>query len=141
MDTIRFLLRDNDAKVDVAILVIRIGIGFMFILHGYPKLFGGIEKWTSLGELGPGSLGIHFWYPVWGFIAAVSETIGGLFLILGIYVRLSSLMLFLTMLFAAGFHIASGKGSPYHAIESAIVFIGLFLTGSGKYNIYRFLKK
>ncbi|NQV37648.1 MAG: hypothetical protein HQ509_06565, partial [Candidatus Marinimicrobia bacterium] len=63
MDTIRFLLRDNDTKVDMAILVIRIGIGFMFILHGYPKLFGGIEKWISLGELGPGSLGIHFWYP------------------------------------------------------------------------------
>ena len=141
MNAVRFILKDKETSFDIAYAIIRIGIGFMFVLHGYPKLFGGVEEWTSLGKLGPGSLGLNFWFPLWGFMAAISETIGGLFLVLGIYVRLAALFMFITMLFAVGFHIASGNGSPYHAIESAIVFAGLFLAGTGNYTIYRFFKK
>ncbi len=136
---IDFLNASN--RLDVALLIIRVGIGFMFILHGYPKLLGGMEKWTSLGLKGPGSFGLDILPAFWGFMAAVSETLGGLLLILGILVRTSSVFLFLTMFFAAGFHIISGKGSAYHAIESAIVFTGLFVSGPGRYTIMRFFRK
>ncbi len=44
-------LRHNTMKIfktlDFGILVFRLGIGLMFIFHGYPKLVGGPEKWES----------------------------------------------------------------------------------------------
>ena len=51
----------------IGLLVLRIGIGLMFILHGAPKLFDGPEKWVKDrrrdGESGhrvrAGILGIH----------------------------------------------------------------------------------
>lgn len=141
MGWIRFLKSNEKALIDWAILVIRIGIGIMFILHGYPKLLGGIERWTSLGMNGPGSIGIHFWYPFWGLLAALSEAIGGLFLVIGFQVRLSALMMLFTMIFAIVFHVVSGKGSPYHAIESAFIFIGIILSGSGKYTLQWIVKR
>ena len=32
-----------------SLLVLRIGIGCMFLFHGAPKLFGGAEKWAQVG--------------------------------------------------------------------------------------------
>ena len=31
------------ANIDIALLVLRIGIGIMFIFHGYPKIIGGVK--------------------------------------------------------------------------------------------------
>ena len=56
----------------IGLLVLRIGIGLMFILHGAPKLFGGPEKWGQIGGA-MSSLGIGFAPAFWGFMAAVSE--------------------------------------------------------------------
>ena len=33
----------------IGLLVLRIGIGLMFMVHGAPKLFDGPEKWEKLG--------------------------------------------------------------------------------------------
>ena len=60
----------------IGLLVLRIGIGCMFILHGAPKLFGGAEKWTQIG-MAMASLGIGFIPAFWGFMAAISEFFGG----------------------------------------------------------------
>jgi putative oxidoreductase len=68
------------------LIIIRVGLGIMFIYHGYPKLTGGEKAWTQLG----GSiqyLGIHFLPAAWGLLSAVVETIGGLLLILGFLFR------------------------------------------------------
>ena len=124
---------DNSTKLDYALLILRVGIGIMFILHGYPKMMGGVEKWTGLGAYGMGSIGIHFIPAVWGFIAAFSEFIGGIMILVGFYVRYFSLLLFFTMIIASCTHIVGGDGimGASHAIESAVVFLFLFLAGSG----------
>ena len=124
-------------KVDLALLILRVGIGLMFILHGYPKIIGGMEKWTGLGSYGMGSLGIHIFPAFWGFMAAFSEFVGGIMIMLGLYIRYFSILLFITMLVAISSHLAGGDGimGASHAIESAVVFVCLFFSGPGNYSI------
>ena len=130
-------------KIDKALFILRIGMGLMFFLHGYPKLMGGIEKWQGLGAYGMGSIGIHFFPVFWGFMAAFSECIGGLMIILGIQTRNFSLLLLITMLVAAASHLKGGDGimGASHAIESSIVFLCLFFSGPGRYTFTNYLKK
>ena len=124
-------------NVDVALLILRVGIGIMFIQHGYPKMIGGVERWAGLGSYGMGSIGIDFYPAFWGFMAAFSELFGGLMILLGIYMRLFSMLLFITMLVAANTHLMGGDGimGSSHAIESTIIFLSLFFSGAGKYSI------
>ena len=124
-------------KVDLALLILRVGIGLMFILHGYPKIIGGMEKWTGLGSYGMGSLGIHIFPAFWGFMAAFSEFIGGIMILLGLYIRCFSILLFISMIVATCTHLVGGEGimGASHAIESAIVFLCLFFSGAGYYSI------
>ena len=64
-------------NIDIALLILRVGIGIMFILHGYPKMMGGMEKWILLGSYGMSSLGIDYFPAFWGFMSAFSEFFGG----------------------------------------------------------------
>ena len=34
---------------DTGLLILRIGLGGMYLWHGWPKLSGGPERWTKLG--------------------------------------------------------------------------------------------
>ena len=124
-------------KSDIALLILRVGIGFLFILHGYPKIMGGIEKWTSLGAYGMGAIGIYYFPAFWGFMAAFSEFVGGIMILLGLYIRYFSMLLFITMLVAISTHFAAGDGigGASHAIESAIIFLCLFFSGAGNYSL------
>lgn len=118
------------------LLVIRIGLGIMFIYHGYPKLMGGPKEWRELG----GSMkyvGINFLPAVWGFLAAATELLGGFLLIIGLAFRPVCILLLINLIVAALTHLGSGGnlGDAAHAIEDAIVFAGLIFIGPGKYSV------
>lgn len=118
------------------LLIIRAGLGIMMILHGYPKLMGGPEKWAKLGKA-MGDLGIDFAPEFWGFMAAFAEGVGGLLLLLGFLFRPATALLIITMVVAAFKHLNGGDSvlDSSHAIELAVVFLGLFFIGPGKYSI------
>ena len=121
---------------NTGLLIMRVGLGTMFIFHGYPKLLGGPEQWTAVG----GAMkytGINFFPVGWGFLAAVTETFGGFLVVLGLAFRPATLLLAITMLVATTMHLKSGDGlnGASHAIEAAIVFIGLTFIGPGKYSV------
>ena len=119
---------------DEGLLLLRLGIGFMFILHGYPKIMGGPEKWMGLGKA-MSFVGITFWPTFWGFMAAFSEFIGGLLFGVGLLFRPACILLIITMVVAALYHMGKGDGFivASHAIESAIVFFSMLIIGPGKY--------
>lgn len=119
-----------------ALLIMRLGLGVMMILHGYPKLAGGPGTWAKLGNA-MGNLGVSAFPAFWGFMGGLSETLGGLFLILGLFFRPSCIFLLFTMIVAAMSHFAGGDGimDASHAIELAFVFAGLFILGPGKYSV------
>lgn len=116
------------------LLIIRLGLGIMFIYHGFPKLVGGPHKWAEIGKAIQ-VIGIHSWPVVWGFLAAVVEAIGGVLLIIGWSFRLVCLLLVINLVVAALVTYNSGGISDAsHAIEDAVVFAGLLFVGPGKYS-------
>lgn len=119
-----------------ALLVMRVGIGAMMVLHGYPKLLDGPERWAKLGGAME-NFGITYAPEFWGFMAAFAESVGGLLLVIGYMTRPAALLLFITMVVAATKHIMGGDpfSKSYHSIELAFVFFGLFILGPGKYSI------
>ncbi|MEE8418457.1 MAG: DoxX family protein [candidate division Zixibacteria bacterium] len=127
---------------DVGLLILRVGFGIMFIFHGAPKLFGGPERWGKLGAA-MGNFGIDFLPAFWGFMASFSEFFGGILLILGLFFRPACILLTLTMIVAAGFHIGRGDGflGASRAIENGIVFLSLILIGPGKVSLDKRLSR
>jgi putative oxidoreductase len=121
-----------DKYRDQGLLILRIGLGIMFIYHGAPKLLAGPHMWYKLG-MAMGFLGIHFLPTAWGFMAAFVECIGGLFLIGGFFFRTACALLAFDMIVAAAMHLGSHQGlaSASHAIEDGIVFLALVLIGPG----------
>ncbi len=125
---------------ELGLLLLRVGLGVMFVIHGAPKIMGGPETWTALGKA-TSSVGIHFLPIFWGFMAACAECFGGLFLILGLFFRPACILLGITMTVAAMMHLSMLKpGTNFmsvvaHPIEMAIVFYSLILIGPGKYSV------
>ena len=127
---------------DEGLLILRIGLGVMFILHGWPKIQGGPDLWEKVG-MAMGNFGISFAPVVFGFLAALSEFGGGICLVFGLYTRGAALFMFITMTVAATMHLKSGDGlsKASHAIEAAFVFLGLIFIGAGKYSIDQKIEK
>jgi len=118
------------------LLIIRVGLGIMFIYHGFPKLQGGVKTWEMIGGA-TGVIGIHFWPVVWGLLCALTETVGGFLLIIGLAFRPVCLLLLINLIVAALSSLHGPEGglmNASHAIEDAIMFAGLLFVGPGKYS-------
>ncbi|MBF9237644.1 DoxX family protein [Hymenobacter sp. BT683] len=120
---------------DLGLLLLRVGLGVMFMVHGFPKLAGGPTAWAGIGGV-MDSVGLGFAPTFWGFLAALAEFGGGLLLALGLWFRLACFGLLITMIMATVMHATKGDGfSGYsHALESAFVFLGLLVAGPGRYS-------
>lgn len=121
---------------NTGLLFLRVGLGAMMMVHGFPKIMGGPDKWALLG----GSMkviGIDFIPAFWGFMAAISEGLGGFLLLLGLFFRPVNILLAFTMVIAALVHFGKGEGimGASHAIEVGIVFFSLIFIGPGKYSV------
>ena len=97
----------SESQKNFGLLFLRIGIGVMFIMHGYPKIIGGPDKWEKLGGA-MSHIGIDFAPVFWGFMAAFAEFGGGILLLLGLMFQPACLMLAFTMLVATMMHLGKG---------------------------------
>lgn len=129
-------MSELDRYRDHGLLVLRVGLGAMFVLHGWPKMAGGAAKWAKLGAATQ-HLGIDVWPTAFGFAASISELGGGLLLALGLFFRPAAFALLATMVVATSTHLAKGDGimGASHAIEAGIVFLALLLIGPGAYSL------
>src|SRR5579863_6326422 len=96
------LLKSLGNYKDFGLLVIRVGLGILFIYHGLPKLIGGPARWEHLGNAA-GSVGIHFLPTFWGFACALTETLGGVLVIVGLAFRVVCIFLVFDLIVAAVF--------------------------------------
>lgn len=128
-------MRKKEDLINIGLLVLRIGIGISIFFHGLPKITGGPETWTAIGG-SMSNLGINFAPTFWGFMAAFSETIGGILFALGLFFRPATLLLIGTMVMAMIVHLSQGDDfMKYgHALDLLIVFVAALLTGPGKYS-------
>ncbi len=86
-------------QVDKALLAVRIVAGIIFVLHGWGKLTGNpsLEMFSGMVE------NIGFPMPMFfAWVVALTEFLGGLALILGIFVRPAGVLLSIVMLVAFG---------------------------------------
>ena len=130
------------------LLALRVGVGILFILHGYPKLIH-LQTWAKALKM-----------PVYlCFLSASSMFLGGFCLILGFLTPLASIIIMGSMVFALILEIlqglplvapdpylipdgeyegANGKGEP-PSQEKALIFILMLLViaifGAGGYSI------
>lgn len=118
------------------LLLLRVGIGWAFMMHGFPKIKGGPGFWEQIGGA-MANLGITFAPIFWGFMGAFAEFGGGFLLLLGLFFRPVTLMLFFTMCVATTMHISKGDdfNTYSHALEAAILFISLYFIGPGKISL------
>lgn len=129
---------------DLGLLILRVGIGLsMMIFHGLGKIQGGPEAWEKIGS-NMGNLGIDFFPVFWGFMAAFSEFFGSFFIIVGFFFKPATVLLAFTMIVAALVHLSlpagaenAGLKGASHALELLTVYVALFLTGPGKYKIFK----
>jgi putative oxidoreductase len=125
---------------DLGLLILRLGLGAAYMIHGLPKLGAGPKMWHGLGEA-MGHLGVHFWPTFWGFLAAATEGIGGLLLILGVFYRPICLLLAFTMLVATltlahnSWSLDAFNKTYSHPLKMAVVFFSLAFVGPGRFSI------
>ena len=127
----------RDSAHHVGLLLMRLGIGFMFAWqHGWPKVQGGAKAWAKLGKA-MRHVGVTEYAEVFGAIAAWTEFAGGLLLMLGLFVRPSAFLLTCTMAVAAAMHLGTGDGlaGASHAIEVGVACLGLTLLGAGRHSL------
>ena len=125
-----------DRYCNEGLFILRLGIGIMFIFHGFPKLKAGPAVWGKIGG-GLSAVGVNFAPTFMGFMAAISEFVGGILLILGLFTRPACFFLLSTMIVAVMMHLKNGDSfvKYSHAIESGILFFSLLFIGPGKFSL------
>jgi putative oxidoreductase len=123
---------------DWGLLFLRVALGaFYLYVHGWHKLAAGVHVWQSLG-MAVRYVGIHHFYLFWGLMAALSETLGCVLVILGFLFRPACLLLLITLCVASAMELhTGGLDRASHPIELAILFFSLLFIGPGKYSIDR----
>ena len=128
-------------STDFGLLILRLGIGAMFVLHGLPKILGGPSGWEGLAQKGLPFVSEGFIAIALGLAAALAEIGGGILLALGYAHRIACLALGATMAVAFTTKLGDITGIMNFAyaagwpLELLIVFVALFFTGPGRYRI------
>ncbi|MFL6213266.1 MAG: DoxX family protein [Blastocatellia bacterium] len=131
-------LKSFDKYRDHGLLLLRVGIGLMFItVHGWPKLAGGVQMWTGLGKTFNSLLGFSFIPVFWGLMATLSEFGGGWCLVSGALFRPACVLMLITMSVAVAANIRGGYGfaGASQAFEMGVVFLSLIFIGPGRFTL------
>lgn len=73
-------MRYLDRLQPLALLLMRLSLGVIVTVHGYHKVFGGLQHFAHV----VGGMGLPSWL---GYVSAFTELIGGLLIIVGFFTR------------------------------------------------------
>jgi putative oxidoreductase len=124
---------NDDRRIDLAALLLRSGLGAMFIAHALLKILvftpaGTVQFFESLGL--PGVL---------AYATIAAELGGGVLLILGVYTRAVAFALVPVLLGATWVHLGNGwlftapKGGWEYPVFLTLVAVVVGLLGEGRY--------
>ena len=125
----------NSSNHSQGLLLMRIIGGSMMVYnHGWGKITSGPEKWNRLGHALTDIIGFEFLSTFFGFMAAFSESVCALLIIIGLFTRPASILLFFTMFVAMMNHIIDSE-MPELAIMYCLLSLVLILSGPGKFSL------
>lgn len=128
----------NPIAID-ALAFIRIISGILILIHGY-VVFDVLKMEDMAKYLGK-DLALPF--PLlMAYLAKSSEFFGGLFFALGLFTRLVSIPLIMTMAVAVfGAHNGEITGEAEHAFLFLLIFAAFFFIGSGKWSLDKLIRR
>ena len=131
-----------DGSVDIGILTLRVFTGFLMLqYHGLSKITSGTARWERLGHALTDIIGIDSFHVLFGFLASLAESLGAILISIGLFTRVSSFLLFFTMMIASLKHFLKGDFSEL-AFVYAVICIVFIISGSGKYGLdYYFFRR
>lgn len=124
-------MRYLDRLQPLALLVMRFCLGIIMTVHGYHKVFGGLQHFAHM----IGGMGLPSWL---GYVSAFTELIGGLLIIVGFFTRPAAFAICINLAVAIGkVHLHNGLlGSPDHPgfefpLAAATLAFALIFFGAG----------
>jgi putative oxidoreductase len=121
----------NHGALDVALLILRVGIAIMMITHGYPKLVK-LLSGEEIKFADPYGMGVYL-----SILLAVFAEIGcSILIFLGLATRLATIPLIITMLTTVFIiHAEDGFGVQELSLHYLIVYVFLLISGAGRFSI------
>jgi putative oxidoreductase len=127
--------RRSSARIDIALLALRIASGLAFLYHGVTIQFG------IFGGPGPERFAIDHRIPVvLAYLVGLTQVASAIAVLVGIFVRLAAVALIVIMLGAIflvhlphGFDVSNG-GIEY-ALTQLLIAFALLLMGAGAYSV------
>jgi putative oxidoreductase len=131
-------------RPQLGLLIIRASVCAVLINAGFKKFAGGHEQLSIVGQ-NLSSIGIQVGTDnavtlFMGIMAAGSQLIGGVLLLIGLFPRIASTFMLFTMLVATAtvYHRSSGDiGATMEPGLIALVLLGLLFSGAGRLAIHR----
>jgi putative oxidoreductase len=121
-------LRYLDRMQPLALVVLRVVLGAVMIAHGYRKVYGHLHEYAHFIS----SLGIPAWL---GYISALTEFVGGILLIMGLFTRVVAAAVLIDMMVAIAKvhwpHGLTGQGGYEFPLALAAIAFALIFLGAG----------
>jgi putative oxidoreductase len=121
-------LRYLDRMQPLALLALRLTLGIVLIGHGSHKVYGHMHEYAGYIS----SLGLPHWL---GYVSALTEFVGGVLLILGLFTRCASFAVFINMCVAIARvhwkHGLLGAGGYEYPLALATIALALIMLGPG----------
>ena len=132
----KFSLAGNQATaIDFSLLLIRIAAGGFMFSHGWGKLVKLVNGIFEFGD--PIGLGVE----VSLALTVFAEILCAFFILVGLFTRLASIPLIITMLVAVFVvHLDHDFGKKELGLFYLINYLVLFLSGAGKYSVDSLLR-
>jgi putative oxidoreductase len=131
------ILPSDRARIEAGALLLRLGLGAMFIAHALLKYFVFTLPGTAQFF---GSLGLP---PALGYVTFAAELAGGVLLVLGVYTRYVALALVPILLGATWAHVGNGwlfsapNGGWEYPAFLTLAAIVQFMVGDGAFALQR----
>ena len=126
----------------LAVLILRLFLGFVFVMHGSQKLlgaFGGSGVPGFAGQLAKYGIEPHL---LWAWVVAITEFVGGICILFGFLTRFWAAGLVIDMTVAVvKVHLVNGffwtKGGFEFVLTLGIIALVLLMTGPGSLSMDR----
>ncbi|MBA3832696.1 MAG: DoxX family membrane protein [Chthoniobacterales bacterium] len=117
---------------EAGLLILRLGLGCLFIYLSAPVVLGGAAKWAHFA-VPLRHFGIRSHLDWWGLTAALLQLIGGVLMLLGLLFRIGVIFNLLWVILVTLAIWRPGLAA-YTSLEMCVILASLLLIGPGKFS-------